>query len=314
MILDKVVDTFDYYELENGGAAQENLRASIQTNGFAVLKGVFSEDEIGRMRQQSGEFLLKRGIRLGLGRTRSNVAADMEELAWVFGHERILNVVLWSLVDASVVYTGHSDAHMNMVAGWHKDSETRYGSYFSQPCIGVDSCKVYKIGIYLQDHSHNNTGLKVRRGSHKSSNLTDGDITTIHSGAGDIVIFDVRISHCGDLPDPIESLMQKMSRVLKGRDPHRQDPEIFVRAREKYVEIRRNQQKMSLFFTFGIENQFTIDFSNNNMKRQLRQIELSGGVSKTNFPAELSERLRQMNIKLLTFGDTKTVRARPEGY
>ncbi|MEN2980370.1 hypothetical protein P7L78_21570 [Tistrella bauzanensis] len=294
-------DTFSFQDVVSGAVSADMLRKSIGVNGFVVVKEVFTAVEIARMREQAKAYLEKRGLRLGLGRTRSNVAADDDELAWVFGHDRIVQAIGWSLNDPKVIFTGHSDAHMNMVAGWHKDSETRYGSYFSQPCIGAEECRVYKIGIYLQDHSHNDTGLKVRRGSHMVANLTDGELLTLHSGLGDIVIFDVRISHCGDLPDGVETVMQKVSRVLKGRHAQRQDPDLFVRIREAYVRMRRDQQKMSLFFTFGVENSYTRDFSRTNMKRQIEQVRLAGDQIRLDFPAELVQKLGAAGIGIPDF-------------
>ncbi|WP_372001793.1 hypothetical protein P7L68_22355 [Tistrella mobilis] len=296
-----VGDTYRYQDVANGVVSGDALRQSIEANGFVVLKEVFSPAEIARMREQARGYLEARGLRLGLGRTRSNVAADEKALAWVFGHDRIIQAINWSLDQSKVVFTGHSDAHMNMVAGWHKDSETRYGSYFSKPCIGAESCRVYKIGIYLQDHSNNNTGLKVRRGSHKVANLSEGELVTLYSGLGDIVIFDVRISHCGDLPDGVEKVMQKVSRVLKGRHAQRQDPDLFVKIREAYVKMRRDEQKMSIFFTFGMDNIFTSDFSRTNMQRQMEQVRLAGDRAKIDFPVELRERLSAAGIGLPDF-------------
>lgn len=294
-------DTYRFEDVASGRVPGSALQASIEQNGFVVLQEVFTADEIARMRRQVETYLEASGVRLGLGRTRSNIAADDADLAWVFGDDRIIQAIHWSLEAQDVVFTGHSDAHMNMVAGWHKDSETRYGSYFSKPCIGADECRVYKIGIYLQDHSQNGTGLKVRRGSHKVGNLTEGDLVTINSGVGDIIIFDVRISHCGDLPDGVETVLQKVSRILKGRNPQKQDPDLFVRIREHYVKMRRDQQKMSLFFTFGVDNMYTSDFSHNNMRRQAEQARLAGNRVKLDFPVELQQRLSGGHIRLPDF-------------
>jgi hypothetical protein len=54
-----------------------------------------------------------------LGKTQPNASVALPELASVFAHERVVTLVKTVLGDDKVVFTGHCDAHMNMLSGWH---------------------------------------------------------------------------------------------------------------------------------------------------------------------------------------------------
>ncbi len=113
--------------------------------------------------------------------------------------------VFKSVTDNKLRWVHHFDVHLNFTGakGWHTDSQffhIEQGNY-SKDFIDEDY-KVYRIAIYLQDHSDNDGGLFVRPGSHIDEDLNTGDSMPAFdhyaaTEAGDIIIFDARLRHKG---------------------------------------------------------------------------------------------------------------------
>ncbi|MGB8703289.1 MAG: hypothetical protein WCD18_28060 [Thermosynechococcaceae cyanobacterium] len=173
------------------------------------------------------------------------------------------------------MFTSHCDVHSGILSGWHKDDgmTTMEGGYFGRPMYNNPDCSVYKVAIYLQDHTQNKTGLTVRSGSHKYESLVQGDEVYLPTSVGDIVVFDVRLTHVGQqyivpviwLNSQI-ILLQKIFNKLVGI----KNSKIITLFKKNYDRIFF-QEKISIFFTYGLPNEYTKVFSQNNMKRQVMQ-------------------------------------------
>jgi hypothetical protein len=158
----------------------------------------------------------------------------------------------------------------DVLGGWHKDDGTEEASpantgYFSRHTYDLDDCKVYKMGVYLQDHDHDKTGLWVREGSHRLASFRAGEVQYTNMRAGDVIVFDVRITHSGQF----KSLLERKLLVLSKHVPQRFFDWSFATARTAYRALR-SRERIALFFTFGLPNQHTIEFARSNMRRQLR--------------------------------------------
>jgi hypothetical protein len=59
--------------------------------------------------------------------------------------------------------------------------------------------EIYKVLIYLQDHTNDNNGLTLIEDSHHIPDImiNNNKKKTIHNKIGDIIIFDQRITHRG---------------------------------------------------------------------------------------------------------------------
>ena len=102
-----------------------------------------------------------------------------------------------------IMFTSHADMQRNRLTGWHKDDGTKENNpaekgYFSEFAYDSDECKVYKAGVYLEDHDRDEAGLWVREGSHRMQSYKDGEVRYTGARAGSIVIFDVRVTHAGE--------------------------------------------------------------------------------------------------------------------
>lgn len=267
------------------------IRHSLEMHGFAVIRGILERQEIDRLRAIVRDHLTCQGVCLGLGKSQPNAAIAVPQLAFLFANENVVRLLKSILGEDQVVFTGHCDIHMNMLSGWHKDSGESFGGYFRGDYFKADECRVYKVALYLQD-SDARTGFVVRSGSHRSPSLMTGEESLIETRVGDIVVFDVRISHAGQLPDPIERALKALNLALVGGDRTKTDSRMVSGLKRLYWLLLRRRERLSVFYTFGCANQYTYDFALANMSRQTKQ----AGEKKTRLPPELTTRLRALGV------------------
>jgi hypothetical protein len=280
---------FFWEQLRDGDSAK--VQRSLERDGFAVIRGILEAQEIDRLRAIVRDHLLCDGVRLGLGKSQPNAAIMVPQLGSLFANERIIRLFKSILGDDQVVFTGHCDIHMNMLSGWHKDSGEGVGGYFRGDYFTARECRVYKVAIYLQD-SDSRTGFVVRRGSHRSSALMGGEELRVDTRVGDIVVFDVRISHAGQLPDLLEKALKACNLVLARGDRTKHDSRLIGACKESYWRLLRRPERMSIFYTLGCANEYTFDFAFANMVRQIKQ----SGRGETHLPLELTARLRALGV------------------
>ncbi len=254
----------------------DGLSDKIQRDGYVVVRGLLTEAEINRLRAIAEHHFERGGISVSSGVMQPNAAVEVPELGWVFYHEKILNAFRKALGQQDIMFTSHCDVHSHVMVDWHKDDGTGHteGGYFGEPTYGVDECRVYKVGVYLQDHAWNTGGLWVRRGSHLTASTTKGHAQHLSTRKGDVVIFDVRLTHAGQrhvmplpgLEIPVWASQAAMNRVNRLMGTYDAGKLFFKRVSDKVLG-----PKLSVFFTFGVPNDYTVEFSRSNMQRQLRQ-------------------------------------------
>ena len=284
-------------EFDGTGALEsaQDMRQALDDDGIFVVRNALSQAEIGELRDILLRHLPRRGLRFSLGKTQPNAAEKVPDLAFIFAHPRILTVVKQVLGETNVVFTGHCDIHMNMLSGWHKDSgETVPGGYFTGPYMTSADCRVFKVAIYLQDTGRRDS-FTARLGSHRETDLSIGKEISVQSRTGDIVVFDVRITHTGQLPDPFEKGLKGLSLALNRGQRHREDPAWVSRVKALYWKLIGRRDRLSVFFTFGAANTFTYDFARANMSRQARQGAACGSAG---LPPKLRDALESEGVKL----------------
>ena len=171
-------------------------------DGYKIVPGVFSSEEIGTMRSLATSYFQDgNGFRNAGGRAKpdwiqEDSLAELKELVWSKG----LETHIQSLISEPVEFIGHNDLHVNRSVGWHKDRLNNDARKFeiNSPweVVEGETMKIYKVNIYLQDHSNNNDGLIVRHGNHLHEDMNTGLVKVLRPKVGDIVIFDQRINHC----------------------------------------------------------------------------------------------------------------------
>jgi len=223
-------------------------------NGYTILPAVFTPDEIDRMRLLFLQQFQTRGGFAGRLKTiRSAVVPDAfnrdPRIAEFVLRPRILNA-LNVLIGQPVHYLHHSDIHLNWSGGWHRDSIDKPSYYdFVQtdiwdPKLWADY-KVYKVAVYLQDHSNNTEGLNIVPGSHTRRSAERPTEEALRSNVGDAVIFDTRLVHRGVL-----------SHELEGS--------------KTFID---GSNRMSIFSSYGADNAMSREFSEGTVWRQNMQVQ-----------------------------------------
>jgi hypothetical protein len=211
-----------------------------------------------------------RGVAKAGGTVLPNAAVAAPEIDWILTHREILRSVRDALGCAEPVFTLEADLHRNYIArAWHKDTgeQVMDDGYFGMDPFGRDDCRVVKVAAYLQDHRAGR-GLHVRPGSHRSSAIGSGDGVEVVTRAGDIVLFDVRISHRGVRPGALDAIAAGATRLTARRDTALR---MAARRRRLGAFVGR-PDRMAVYFAFGIANDRSNVFATRNMRRQLSQL------------------------------------------
>lgn len=216
-----------------------SLKAQIRSNGYVVVRNLLSIDEISNLRAALLKHFSHRGECEGLGKHQPNAAEELKGIDWIFTHPKIVGIFQELFESRNPIFTTNCDAHMNMLSWWHKDiGESCFlGDYFSRK-----ECLVYRAGIYLQDQP--TRGLTVKRGSHQCKDISKGDTKLLATWVGDVVFFDIRLTHAGQFPDPIEWLLLRGARHFKCEQQA-------MALKNMYQRVLRKPEKLSIFFTYG---------------------------------------------------------------
>ena len=231
------------------------LNEQMQRDGVVVVRDAFTPEQIAQLREVCLAHLREHGVERKGGKHEPFPDRHLPEIDWVGTHPPVVRAVQQVAGGRPIVLTG-SDLHMSQFLGWHKDlGEVPDGS-FREDHFATDELAIYKVGIYLQDHARGR-GLTVRPGSHHHRELASGEACYVPTHAGDVTMIDVRLSHVGLEPDWFERQTLRLGALL-GRGGR---PSAFARRlREWYWRIRGEPEKIAIFLTFGVANQFTEDF------------------------------------------------------
>ena len=272
-----------------------DLKAAILQNGFVKIPNFIPAEEISQLRQ-----LIRASMAVDSsfmvtgpsykGKTQPNAACVMPDIDWIFYHPKILMLMRELLGTEEIMFTSHCDVHSRTLSGWHKDDGMNImaGGYFESPTYDLDDCHVYKVAIYLQDHFHNLAGLRVKRNSHRIATLDQGEEVYLKTKAGDVIVFDVRLTHSGQTDVvPLPVINKPLNFCLRGTHKIFHTRMFNIALKNIYDSIAGD--RMSIFFTFGLPNDYTVKFARNNMRRQLREVPTS--------PIYLPEALKQKLIE-----------------
>jgi hypothetical protein len=228
-------------EAWNAAAAR---RSAMARDGYLIMPQLLPPAEVARLREGLLEHFSRRWNWEGLGKHQPHASSHVPAIGWIFAHPAILQVFRDITGSNRPVFTGNCDAHMNMLSWWHKDTGESQGGCFAGDYYASRNIPVFRAGIYLQDHDEDGHGLHVRPGSHHTRSPMEGSEETLRTRAGDVVFFDIRLSHAGQFADPFESLLLRAQRRLDA-------PRQCYGVKETWRRLRGKQPKLSLFFTYG---------------------------------------------------------------
>lgn len=183
--------------------------AELAEHGVTVLQSIFDPAAITEIRQT---VLLNRGLLKNTRKARSaghlagfHRFAVFEPLHVALSCNPRILATLSATVQGDVQTIGLSDITVNRSQGWHRDLlRGAYRSYLDEELVWSQAVGVlFKALLYLQD----STSLKLVANSHRCRCCLDSDaqsapqphdsITTPRVRAGDVVLLDLRMSHCG---------------------------------------------------------------------------------------------------------------------
>lgn len=211
-----------------------------ERDGYLIIPNLLTQDQIDALRESLYKHFNQAYELEGLGKHQPNAAVEVPAISWIFGLPSIVSVFRQLFGQDELIFTGNCDAHMNMLSKWHKDT---FGC-FSEECFKRQNFKIYRAGIYLQDHVIK-AGLTVKTASHRSGSLTEGKSETLSTRAGDVVFFDMRLTHAGQFASSFEMLLMGASRRL-----HLNYGLTALRTRVR--SFMRKSDKLSIFFSYTV--------------------------------------------------------------
>jgi len=251
-----------------------HLAQEIKDNGYVIVRNLLSKEKISQLRSLVQQHFRNKGVYANAGLTQPNAAVTVPEISQVFYDDEVLAILRQVFAQEEIMFTSHCDLHCRTLSNWHKDDgmTVMEGGYFEEATYQNPDCQVYKVALYLQDHYHNTGGLTVRPGSHNFSSVNEGEEVYLKTRAGDAIIFDVRLTHRGQkevvplphLRKPINILQKVLKKTLNIK-PSTSDQYL------KAIYEKLSGDRLSIFFTYGIPNEYTKKFAINNMKRQIQQ-------------------------------------------
>lgn len=267
----------------------------LERDGFTVLPGVLTGEEVWTARRQVTEVLDRRGIVKHGGTVLPNAAVEAPELAWLFGHPAVLARVKEATAVDHLVFTLEADLHRNYPASnWHKDSGEGVmpGGYFGCDAWDDPACRVYKVALYLQDHPAG-SGLWIRPGSTGSADPDRGEAVPVALESGDAALFDVRISHRGVRPPLVDRVIARGGDAVGGPAAR-----AAARLRRLRLGLAGPGDRLAVYFALGAPNDRTETFARRNMRRQLDQL----GRQPAPVPASLRQTLDAAGVTTVDLG------------
>lgn len=166
-----------------------------KSDGFLLLKGVFSAGEVARFREA------------GADAPRTTNLAAMPDISALWADGRIVSVAKALLGEPVTFFGDASYAHEKFsphqrISGrhLHHDAKGTYGHLFNRHHAPTsEPFPIVRFAIYLQDHTSQSGGLKVVPGSHQadSSDFNQERLAyfDVPTEPGDLVVFCNRILH-----------------------------------------------------------------------------------------------------------------------
>ncbi|MCK9530514.1 MAG: phytanoyl-CoA dioxygenase family protein [Gammaproteobacteria bacterium] len=227
----------------------DDIAEALGTAGYAVMPQVIEPSLVRHLRG-----VLLRWFGSGRpARFRDGLASfdpfndpDLTELLVLLENRPILET-LRKVIGPELCYCNHSAAFCNVATLWHRDHfgiDGRQGA-------GPEGYALYKVMLYLQDHKHGAGALRVKPGSHRADTAME---RTLHVAAGDAILFDLRLLHCGTertvLPMPIDWVLRRVLRRLPNRD------DAFA-VRRFIRRLHAPEDRLLVSFVFGRANAYS---------------------------------------------------------
>ncbi|HSY60886.1 MAG TPA: phytanoyl-CoA dioxygenase family protein [Cytophaga sp.] len=232
---------------------------SFHKNGFAIVKGVFTKNEIESLRDKvtaQVEIDKAKGLTYSVPNSSATyVKGDLlskELLQQVILDERVIHIAKQILNEP--VYFGDGSYQIGTgLRGYHRDNTDRAFN------VGNDWGKDYSIirmGLYLQNHKKYSGGLKVQIASNKNKS---GKSVLLDIEEGDLVFWDLRTLHSGNAVR-LKMLTNFPVDYLEKRVPD-------------FLKIDEDKVRMAFFFSFGKKDAHLERYLKNSLLKSTNMVE-----------------------------------------
>lgn len=171
--------------------------------GYTILKKVIPAEDIANARKTVLDYMKTHACLENASGWVLPLFIEHPELQSIAAFKDLpaVQTALKEAVDgAPIRFCNHSDIGVNRIVNWHKDvlRDNDYARYQKEDPWGESPpYRIYKVAVYLQDHTTTNDCLQVVPGSHLNPRVISAVGIHLHPAAGDILIFDQRITHRG---------------------------------------------------------------------------------------------------------------------
>jgi len=197
-----------------------NIKEVMNERGYYVIEGGIPEEYVKIFKKTIVDYFAGPNTAVE-GNTAQPNALNNEKLFAlhdIFSLDTLMDPIR-ELLDNEVCFLHNFDVHHNFLAlGWHDDTQIRHliekpqnYSFLHKDLTDKNPFRVYNLAVYLQDHP-DGRALSVYAGSHKNG-MGSGDVQDISGRqrdtsqeeinlsvkAGDVVVFDERLFHHGNI-------------------------------------------------------------------------------------------------------------------
>lgn len=238
-----------------GGASRSpgepnEMQRALRTDGYVIVRDVLTLEEVRFLRaavkehlrtvdsfDYGGKFLLERRDRV-------------PHIEKIVVSDSIRHILARVTEPFKSELTDICDLAINTVSQWHKDIS--HSIDIDGHAFADEDFRFYKIAFYLQDQDEmSRATLKVRPGSHLSLFLTKLPEKAAVTRAGDMIIFDVRIDHLGQLATLTDRLLCRGFGMV--------GPRLGFDVQKAFTQFRslvrwfnpRASDRLAIFLTFG---------------------------------------------------------------
>ena len=272
-------------------------------DGYLLIKGVFSAEEIQEIRQESLRVLEKQEAQNlcekagAVTRIRGDLLSH-DGLRHLVVDDRVLHIVR-TILGGQPVYFGDSNFQIGRgLRGWHKDNRLP-DRFIHTAGDWQGRYDVLRVGLYLQDHAVHSGGLGIRAGSHEANpwvrrlekvpparlrvmaSLSYGQPVAVASEIGDLVVWNLRTTHSGNV-------------VRLKPFPGRKVPTGVENLAPSWLCLPEDERRVAMFLTYGLEG--------DHLRRYVEYLQDRGYMEPTwqtlRDDASLSEVVRDKDLQL----------------
>lgn len=179
-----------------------DLRDKINKDGYLIIQNVFTSKEIDEFKAEIINYTKKKYKNI---HAKSIIDPankhPLPSIHKIINNNTINNVLMKIFDTTDYRFCGHNDIGIDRIVGWHKDKLNGIYSKYQRHDIWSsyqnEKHEILKVLVYLQNHKEKKDGLRIIPKSHLDRNITKNNSIHIDIEAGDILIFDQRITHRG---------------------------------------------------------------------------------------------------------------------